>query len=169
MVDTILTTPLVQEIILPFVLVFVVLFAILQKTKILGDGKRQIDALVSLAISLIFVSFGFAVGIIAALIPFLAVSVITILVFMLIYGMVFQGDEFKTGKKIRTTFGVLAALGVVIVLLVATGVWEWIADYFLSGEADGSNWVANIVFIVVIVGAILVAVMGGKSSSEKKS
>ena len=40
--------PFFTEMLLPFLLVFVVVFAILQKTKILGEEKAQIDAIVAL-------------------------------------------------------------------------------------------------------------------------
>src|SRR3989344_989954 len=55
--STVLSSPFAQTILL-FVLVFVVVFAVLQKSKILGDGKKQIDALVALAIALLFVGVG---------------------------------------------------------------------------------------------------------------
>ena len=54
---TILSSQLFVEVILPFLLVFAVVFAILQKTKILGEGKKQIDAIVSLVIGLIVIAF----------------------------------------------------------------------------------------------------------------
>ena len=33
----------------PFLLVFFIVFAILEKTKLLGEGKKQVNALVALA------------------------------------------------------------------------------------------------------------------------
>jgi hypothetical protein len=41
-------SPFFMDYVLPFVLVFTLVFALLQKTKILGDGKKQIDSLVAL-------------------------------------------------------------------------------------------------------------------------
>ena len=70
MVETILSSPFVVEILLPFLLVFVVVFAVLQKSEVLGRGKRQVDALVALAVALIFISVGRAVDIVLDLIPF---------------------------------------------------------------------------------------------------
>ena len=82
--STILSSDLFVNAVLPFLLVFVVIFAILQKSKILGDEKKQIDAIVALVIGLIVISFGYATGVIVSLIPFLAVSAIIILVFLLL-------------------------------------------------------------------------------------
>ena len=53
-----------MEVLLPFLLVFTVVFAILQKTSILGKGKKQIDAIVSLVVGLIVVAFGYATNVI---------------------------------------------------------------------------------------------------------
>ena len=61
MVETIFTSVYSQTIFI-FLLVFVVVFAILQKTKVLGDGKKQIDALVALAVALLVLSAGFALS-----------------------------------------------------------------------------------------------------------
>ena len=57
----IFSNPFFTEMLLPFLLVFVVVFAILQKSKILGDGKAQIDAIVGLVIGLILIG-GILVG-----------------------------------------------------------------------------------------------------------
>ena len=165
MVETILSYPLVRDVILPFLLVFVVIFAILQKTKILGDGKKQIDALVALVVGLIVVSFGYATGIIVSLIPFLAVAVVVILVFMILFGSAYNKD-FNLANPVKYIIGVLAAIGVVIVVLVSTGTWDRISGFFLTGGAN-SSLVGNIVFIVVIIGAVLLAVLSGKSESVK--
>ena len=67
--------------ILPFLLVFVIIFAILQKSKILGAGKAQIDALVSLVIAIVLIVFPTPRDIIVNLVPWLAVGVVVILVF----------------------------------------------------------------------------------------
>lgn len=167
MAETIINTSLVQEVILPFLLVFVVIFAILQKTKILGDGKKQIDALVALAVGLIVISFGYATGIIITLVPFLAVSAIVILVFMILYGMTFHGDKkFEVHKYVMAVIGGLVALGVIVVLLSATGGWIYLRDNFFY-DADGtSSILVNAIFIVVIAVAVGMAVWGGKD--EKK-
>lgn len=149
---TILSSPLFVEIILPFMLVFVVIFAILQKTKILGDGKKQIDALVALVIGLIVVSFGYATGIIVSLVPFLAVGTVVILIFMLLYGMAFvEKDSFKLPGFVKGIIGVLAALGVIIVTLVATGGWDYISEWY-DGSGNSSFWITNAIVVALVVG-----------------
>ena len=89
----ILSSELVGQIILPFVLVFVLIFAILDRIKILGEDKRQINALVSLAIALIFITFTKATGIIINLAAFVAVLAVIILVFLILWGFIAGGKE----------------------------------------------------------------------------
>lgn len=170
MAYTILSHPLFVEAILPFLLVFTLVFAVLQKTEILGKGKKQVDAIVAFVIGLIVISFGFATGIIVSLVPFLAVAVVVILVFMLLYGMAFtgrSGDEFKLSGGVKTTIGIIAAIGVVIATLVATGGWDYLAQLF-TRDGNESVWLTNIVFIALVGVAIAVVLMGGKDKDKDK-
>lgn len=158
---TVLTSPFFLNAVLPFVLVFTVLFAILQKSKILGEGKKQIDAIVSLIIALIVISFANAVGIITSLMPFLAVSVIVILVFLLLFSMVFQGEEFKLHKGIKWVIGLLVAVAVVAAVLIATGAWDYIRYEWLYGESGGAIF-TNVIFLIIVLAAIAVVLFGDK-------
>ena len=163
MVETILSSPFVREIILPFLLVFAMVFAVLQKTEIFGKGKRQADAIVALVTGLLVVSVGYATNIIVNLIPFLAVSLVVILVFLLLWGMAYKEGAFEVPEKIRWLFGGLAAVVVIIAVLYFSGGWTYIKD-MISGET--SAWITNIVFIVLIGIAIAVVVGFG---GEKKA
>ncbi len=164
---TILQSPFFVELALPFLLVFVVVFAILQKTKVLGEGKKQIDAIVSLVIGLIVVSFGYATNIIISLIPFLAVAVVIIFVFLILYGMVFHGEEFKMEGGLRKGLGALAGIAVLIAVLISTGAWDYIADTWITG-GEGNAVLTNAVFIIIIIAAIAVVVFPGKSGKSKE-
>ena len=156
---SILSSPFFINYILPFVLIFTVVFALLQKSEILGKGKRQIDAIVSLVIALIVIAFANAIGIIVRLIPFLAVSVIIILVFLILYGMVFQGeDKFHLNKGLKITLGVLIGLAVVVAVLFSTGAWGYIKNEWLYGS-DSSSIFTNIVFLIIVFAAIAIVVL----------
>ena len=163
--ETILTSPIFSEVILPFVLVFTVVFAILQKSQILGKEKKQIDAIVSLSIGLIVISYANAVGIITDLMPFLAVSTIIILVFLIMYGMVFKEGEFEIGKNAKKVFGGLAATSVVIAVLILTGTWDYIKDTWFGGESQ-SIVVTNIIFFVILIVAVAIVLSTGKKKEE---
>ena len=163
---TILSHPLVVGTVLPFVLVFTLIFAILQKTEILGKGKKQIDALVALAIGLIVVSFGYATGIILSLIPVLAVGAVIILVFMLLYGTVFEPGKFDVHKNVKITVGIVAAIAVIIAAMVATGAWSYVVGMFRTTDAASNNF-ANLVFIAVVIVALAMALLSGGKEKKK--
>ena len=165
MVETILSSPLFSEVILPFILVFTITFALLQKSEVLGKGKRQIDAIVSLVIGLIVVSFGRAVGIITNLMPVLAVAMVVIVMFMLLTGIVFKGGEFDLGKKIKVVWGIIAAIVVAVAVLVFSGAWDYLVGLFEG--TTGSEIVSNVVFVALIIGAVVaVVVFGGEGKSK---
>ncbi len=151
--------PIFTEMILPFLLVFVLIFAILQKSKILGEGKAQIDALVGLAVGLIVIGFPVPRNIIVNLMPWMAVGVSVILVFLILYGFVagdLSGD--KVPKWMKVTFGVLAGLFVIGVVMYVTKLWSLV----LGGFSFGSEFWVNVAVIALIVGAMIVAVTGAK-------
>ena len=152
--------PFFTEMLLPFLLVFVVVFAILQKSKILGDGKAQIDAIVGLVIGLILIGVPGPRDIIVGIMPWLAVGVSVILVFMILYGFVagdLSGANVKPWMKI--TFGILAGVFTIGVVLYVSGIWRYILGWF-SGEESSDIWM-NVVMIALVVGAGVVAVVSG--------
>lgn len=166
MVETILSSPIISEGVLPFILIFTVVFAILQKSEILGKDKKQIDAMVALVFGLITITFARAVGIINQLLPFLAVAIVMILVFMLLIALFYKdqdGKETKLYKNFKSIMLVLAFIAVVIAGLYFTGAWDYLSYKF---SEPGSNLVTNIVFIVIIVGGFLVVFYGDKKKPE---
>jgi len=154
--ETILSSSLFRDLILPFLLVFAVVFAILEKSKILGEEKRQVNAIVSLVIALVTVTFASAVNIITSLIPFLAVSVVIILVFMVLLAFVASGKEgLQMPAWLKVTLGIIISIAVIIAVLIATGVFGDLYNY-LTGK-NQSAIASNIIFIVIIVAAVFLA------------
>ncbi len=147
------------EMLLPFLLVFVVVFAILQKSKILGEGKAQIDAIVSLVIGLILIGVPGPRDILVGIMPWMAVGVAVILVFLILYGFV-AGDLSGNNmpQKMKIGFGILAGVFTLWVVLFVSGVSGKIWGFLgMSSEV----WM-NIVMIVLVLAAMSVAVFGGK-------
>lgn len=155
-----MTSPIIAEGILPFLLVFVLVFAILQKSHILGEGKPQIDALVSFAIAAMAIIVPAARNFIVTLMPWLAVGLSVILVFLLLYGLVANGDW--NAKWLKIVFGVLSGLFVIGVVIYAGGFWDNLRDFF-SGGFGGEVW-SNIILFVIIIAAVLVVTLSAKKS-----
>tara|TARA_Y100000310_G_scaffold138173_1_gene137078 strand:- start:12934 stop:13440 length:507 start_codon:yes stop_codon:yes gene_type:complete len=166
MAEPFLIHPFFLDYILPFVLVFTLVFAVLQKTKILGEGKKQIDSLVALIIGIILIAFPFARDIVVKLMPFLAVTVAVLLVFMLFYGFVY-GKTDDMGKGIKTTLLIIGSLALITVILIITGAWDYIYSMMFENEGGGQIWI-NILLVAVIAGAII-AVVSGKKRVESVS
>ena len=157
------TTDLFTKGILPFLLVFVLIFAILQKSKIFGEGKSQIDALISLAIALILIGVPTPREIILNIIPWLAVALVVLFVVLVIYGL---GGEVEKDKGLKlpnwfnqTVLG-LAILFVVILVLVVTNGWEIIKSWF-----DDSSVFGN-VFLILVIAVVLWVALKGTGKSE---
>lgn len=162
MVETIFSAPLFSEVIFPFLLVFVLVFAILDKTKILGEGKRQINAIISLVIALIFVSFAKAVGIVVNLMPFLAVVLVIILVFYLMMGFIWNEEKgFSVPKGVKIAGAIIVFVALVIAVLIVTGFWDKVLGLFTSGGAT----VSTIVMIIIIAAALAIVLWGGGKKS----
>jgi len=157
----IFNSPFFVEMLLPFLLVFVVVFAILQKSKILGEGKAQIDAIVALVIGLILIGVPQPRDIIVGIMPWMAVAVAVILVFLILYGFV-AGDLSGSNVKpwMKTTFGILAGLFTLAVVLYITGLGSIIFNWLpFSGESE--VWTSTLMIILVLA-AMAIAVYGGK-------
>lgn len=160
-----LTSNLFTQIILPFVFVFTLIFAILDKSKLLGEEKRQINAILSFVVAGVIISFTTYVGWINKFIIVMVIAIVTLFVFMLIYGFIYgdtKGDPLRFEKWVKMTLGPVALLTIVAALLVITGWWDKIRE---SGDL-GTNILIAIIIIVALV-AVLGTGSGKKSSKEE--
>jgi len=161
----IFATPLFKEFILPFLLVFVIVFAILQKSKLLGDGKAQMDSLVALAIALLLIITPVPRNFIVDFTPWVAVGIAVILVFLLLYGFIAE-ESWKGEKWIKIVFGILAGLFVIVLVIYFSGVWntDILKSIFSMDESSGL-W-ANILLLLIIGGAMAIALSTGKKPAK---
>lgn len=160
-VETIFTGALFSKIILPWAFVFVLFFAILEKTQLLGEGKRQINALLSAIIALILLAFPGSRDLIVELIPVLVVAMVILFVFLLLYAFIHGKEKDMFGKGMKVTLGVIVAIAVVISVLVIAGVWDNLWNWLSSS----SSIVTSIVFAIVIIGVIVAVLFGSKEKS----
>ncbi len=159
-------SPLFLEYILPFILVFTLIFAILQKTQLLGEGKKQIDSLIGLVVALILIAFPFSRDLVVQLMPFLAVSAVILLVFMLLYGFIMggKGDIFGEKVWIKWVLVAISALALVTVILMITGWWDVVYSFFFEREASSQIWI-NVLLLAVLIGAVI-AVLADKGENS---
>ncbi len=167
MVESIFSHPWFVDFILPFLLVFTIVFAILDRSKMLGEEKRQINAIVSLVIALIFLAFPFARAIVVNLMPFLVVCIVILFVFMLGFGFLAnkkEGDILNRGLKVA--LGIIFGLAVIVAVLWITGGWDWIYGS-LQGGGYMDTIIINLVILAIIGGAIAVVLASGGKEEKK--
>lgn len=159
-------SPIFVEGVLPFLLVFVLVFAILQKTKLLGgDEAKQINSLVSLAIALILVATPLPRSYIVQMMPWLAVAVVILLIFGIVYGFMFTPTDDKKALEfppwVKQTVLWLGIVFVVLLVLNITGQMARVTD--LLGD---ENILSNLVIVGVVVLALWVVLRNPTNGSS---
>lgn len=176
MADTILQSDLAVKFIYPFLLVFFIVFAILEKTQVLGESKKQINAMVAFVIALIFVASVTPKLIVGDLILYLSIALILVFVVLLLWGFA-SGGDLKTGgifgadgkaNWLKWVIGIVIVVGAFVVMANSAGIDFGFLDKLFNSSWSGTFW-SNVLFLVLIAVAIAVAIIssgaGGSSSS----
>jgi hypothetical protein len=151
--DIILNSPIFRDYILPFILVFAIIFAVLERSNIFGEGKKQVNALIGLVIGLLLISFPASRDIIVKLMPVLAVMVVVLLVFIIIYGFAKQEKEIKLPRGAISVIVLISVVVVAVTLLKITGAWDPFIS-FIKTE-NGGRVFSNVVLVVAIATAMV--------------
>jgi len=169
MASNILQHEALTDFVYPFLLVFFIVFAILEKTKVLGSEKKQINAFVAFVIGLIFVAAVNPKIIVTDLVLFLSVAIVIVFVVLLLWGFV-TGSEAKFGegnKALKAIIAVIVILAVVIFLFMSTGISSDVYDWLFKSDWSSDVW-TNIIFVVIVAAAIAVVLSSKGSSSGGK-
>ena len=161
MAETILQHWLFTRFAFPFLLVFFIVFAILEKTKIFGESKKQLNALVSFVIGLLFVTFAYPVDVVNNLILFLTVALVVVFIALLLWG--FMSGETKFEGGIKTILLVILVIAVIIAVVWSTGFQDPFSEWLFKQDWSGDFW-TNVFFIVVIAVALALVLKGGAKS-----
>lgn len=160
---TILQHPLLTDFLYPLLLVFFIVFAILEKTNLLGQQKKQLNAVISLVIGLIFVSAVFPKIVVGNLILFLSVGLVVIFIGMLLWGFV-SGEGVIANKGMKKFLAAIIIIAVVLALIGATGFGGGIEniftnafDFLFNSNWSGGFW-TNFLIIAIVIGSILIAI-----------
>lgn len=156
---TILQHWVLTQFILPFLLVFFIIFAVLQKTKLLGDGKKQLDALVAFIIGLFFVGAVFPKLVVGNLILFMTVSIVIVFVVLILWGFATGSEAKIESKGMKWIAGIIIFVAVVIAVLWATGSAQQVSDFLFKQNWSDTFW-TSVSFIVVIAIALALILKG---------
>ena len=159
MAETILQHWLFSRFAFPFLIVFFIAFAILEKTKVLGSDKKQLNALVAFILGLIFVGVAYPVDVVQNMILFLTVALVVMFVALILWGFV-AGEAKIESPKAKIFFGVLIFIGIVIAVLWATGFYDNFVDWLFRQDWSGTFW-TNFLFIVMVAVALAVVLRSG--------
>jgi hypothetical protein len=149
------------DVVLPFILVFTIVFATLQKTKILGDAKKNFNVVIALVMAMTFIfphvtgsyvgMIGFdPVDVVNQALPQVSIIMVAIIMVLLIIG-VFGHEMNFAGKSLSGWIVILAFIAVAVIFGSATG-WFRLPDwlYFLND----SN-IQSLVIMILIFGLII--------------
>ncbi len=160
------------DVLLPFLLIFTVIFAVLEKTKIMGEGKRNMSIGIAFIFALLVVvphvTGNFPAGydpvaIINAALPSVSLVVVAVIALMILIG-VFAHDRLMLGLTAPGWVGLFSIVTLVFIFGSAAGWWQtgilqWLEDLF------GTDIVA--VAIMLLVFGIIIAFVTGGGEHEK--
>jgi len=153
---------------LPFLLIFSILFAILQKTKLFGQDRKNINVTVAISIALLVVvphitndyppNFD-VVDIINRALPATTLVIVAVIMFLILIGL-FGADLERTGFPLGGAVFFIA-LGVIIFIFGASAGWwfsgtgYWVSNYF-------GDDALSIVILILVFGIIIAFITGGE-------
>lgn len=154
----------VTDVLLPFLLIFTIIFAVLQKTKILGAGKKQFNVIISLVVSLSVViphvtrsyPMGFdVVEIINVFLPQIALIAVILIMILILIGVFAPAFS-----------GWIAIAGAVIVALLFFGTTRYLYGINWLYEVIGEETL-TLAVILIVFGVIIWFIVSEPKSGEK--
>lgn len=160
------------DVLLPFLLIFTVIFAVLDKTKILGEGKRNMNVGLAFVFALLVVvphvtgrfPAGYdPVAVINSALPTVSLLVVAIIALLILIG-VFAHDRVMLGLTAPGWVGLFSIVAILFIFGSSAGWWQsgfmdWMEGIF------GSDVVA--VLIMILVFGIVIAFVTGGGEHEK--
>ncbi|MBI2647179.1 hypothetical protein HYW99_01765 [Candidatus Woesearchaeota archaeon] len=164
----------IRDVMLPFLLIFVILYAILQKTKILGEGKKNLSAAVAIIIGLLVViphvtqSFppnADPVEIMNAALPQVSIVIVAIIFLLILLG-VFGQDYVMLGV---TAPGWVMLFSLAVIIIIFGGAAGWWTDSLGTQMENVFGTEAIAIFVMILVFGIIIAWVTHEPKEEGKS
>ncbi|MEK6948051.1 MAG: hypothetical protein AABX19_02295 [Nanoarchaeota archaeon] len=151
----------VMNYVLPFLLVFAIVFAILEKTAILGNNKKNINVVVSSVIGMLVVVQQGIVELINLFLPRVSLILVVMLMVLMLIAML-AGKRFEGLQKSALGLGIILIIVAVIIALTAPPATS---GFFLS-EADKAALIR--IGIPLLIFFIAIGIVTGGGDSEPK-
>ena len=166
--ETILQHWIFTRFALPFLLIFFIVFGILEKTKLFGADKKQLNALIAFVIGLIVIAAASPTLVVSNLILFLTIAIVVLFIALMLWGFVVGEEGLKLDKipkSLRTIIGVVVLVAVLIALFwalgVKTSIFAGVYSFLFKSSWSKSFW-TNLAFVVVIIIALALVLRKGK-------
>ena len=129
------------------------------------ESCTKINAFVGLVAGLLLIAFEIPRNIVVEIMPWIAVGVAVLLIFLILYGFV-AGDLSKgLPKEMKWVLTGIISIFVIFVVIFVTGLDEIMSGWF--GGLNESFWI-NAFVIALVVGAVLWVVLSGGEKKKKK-
>ena len=160
------------DVMLPFLLVFTLLFAVLEKTKVLGDQKRNLNLTISLVISLLVViphvtnSYPGGMDVVDIMnkaLPSVSIVIIAVIMLLILVGL-FGQDKVFLGIAAPGWVSFISFMAILLIFGNAAGWWggqwgDWMRNFF------GHDAIA--IIIMVLVFGLIIAFITGESKDRE--
>ncbi|MBU0665799.1 MAG: hypothetical protein ABIC91_06380 [Nanoarchaeota archaeon] len=167
----------IMDVILPFILIFTIIFAVLQKTKILGDGKKNFNVVIALVMGLavviphitgdyygLYSKTGFdVVEVINSALPNISLVAVAIIMLMLIIG-VFGGEVQIAGTSLAGWAVLFSIVAVALIFGTAGGIFRNIPPWLSFIR----NPETQALVVVILVFGILIWMITKEDKAESK-
>ena len=150
------------DVLLPFLLIFVVIYAILTKTKILGDDKKNLNVIIAIVVGLLvvvphvtgkFAANADPVLIINDALPQVSIVLVAV-VFLLVMIGVFGQDYVFLGVSMPGWIALVSFITILIIFGGAAGWWSGQLGYALE-NFFGTEGIA--IFIMLVMFGLIIA------------
>lgn len=161
----------VSDVLLPFILIFTIVFAVMQKTKLLGDGRKNYNVIVALVMALAVViphvlgkypSGSDVVVIMNNALPNVSIILVAILMVMIIMGLF--------GANIKLAGTTMGGWFMIIAILLIFAIFGNAAGWFNAGWLDRlipDQDTRNLIVIILVFGIIIAFITKDDAESKK--
>ncbi len=164
-----------SDVMLPFLLVFVIIYAVLQKTRILGESKKNLNVIIALIVGLLVViphvtgrysGYYDPVQIINESLPQVSIVLVAI-VFLLILIGVFGQEQVFLGVSMPGWIAFFSFATIVLIFGGSAGWWDGTFNYYLE-RVLGEEAIA-IAIMLLVFGLIIAWITSDSKERDERT
>lgn len=163
------------DVLLPFLLIFVVIFAILQKTRVLGEGKKNLNVIIAMVVALLVVvphvtgrygSYPDPVTILNEALPQVSVVLVAVIFLLILIG-VFGQEQVFLGVSMPGWIAFFSFATIIFIFGGSAGWWDGKFNYYLE-RVLGEEAIA-IAIMLLVFGLIIAWVTSDSKERDERT